>query len=88
MYHGSSGDMGLDWWRLVGFLVGFSIGFFSVGGMVAIYIYIFIICCGQYKGQRYVRSVVKWSFGFGGILVGNGQWWHGGVAVVIGLFGG
>ena len=86
--------MGLDWWRLVGFLVGFSIGFFSVGGMVAIYIYIyiFIICCGQYKGQRYVRSVVKWSFGSGGILVGSGQWWRGGhgghVVVVIGLFGG
>ena len=40
--------------------------------------------------QRDVRSVVKWSFGSGGILVGSGQWWHGGhggVVVVIGLFG-
>ena len=64
-----------------GFLSGFLDRFLLCGwhgGYIYIYIYLFIICCGQYKGQRYVRSVVKWSFGSGGILVGSGQWWRGG----------
>ena len=60
---------------------------FSVGGMVAIFLF---FCYGWCYGQRDFRSVVKWSFGFDGILVGHGQWWrggHGGVMVLIGLFG-
>ena len=83
----------VTWVWIGGFLSGFLDRFLLCGWHGGyIYIYIFIICCGQYKGQRYVRSVVKWSFGSGGILVGSGQWWRGGhgghVVVVIGLFGG